>query len=100
MLKTKLAILLVLMIFFSSSFTYAYESNTIEHLNELDNIINCKDYSPTEILHHTCGRGGSSCDDCFDQFLLKSCGCQIVTYKCCCGKVMNQIKYWCQTHRN
>jgi len=55
--------------------------------------------TPTEILHHTCGRGGTSCYSCYHNTLIKACGCVYKSYYCCCGKSHSFEIIYCPTHR-
>ena len=54
--------------------------------------------SPTSIMHHTCGYGGTSCRTCYSKASTLGCGCVLQAYKCCCGAIMGGKKYYCPDH--
>lgn len=55
--------------------------------------------TPNEILHHTCGRGGTRCYGCYHKTSNKSCGCVYYLEYCCCGKEYSFELVYCQKHK-
>lgn len=125
MRKRNIAILIIVFILSSAGLTYAdkYSNNyslidkyedTLTNMEEIAAELNQKiaticnnerkenkndDYHTTEIQHHTCGDGGSSCKICYSKIHDGWCGCQMILYKCCCGKALGAKEIFCPQHR-
>lgn len=99
MTNKKISLLIVLLILCSSGVSYSDSHNHYkEDENNLQHVLDGDDYRPTEVLHHTCGLGGTSCAECRYTVLIDSCGCAFKQYLCCCGNKTNSELIYCPTH--
>lgn len=112
MTNRKISLLMVLLILCSSGVSYADNHNYYkEDMNRLQYVLDGNDYyprsqyvldenhyRPTEIVHHTCGLGGTNCAECRYKTLIKPCGCILYVYICCCGSEMSVEYLLCPEH--